>query len=199
MFRFVRSLTIAVAAAVTGTALIAPGMASAGAAPAISVSPTSVEVGATYTLSGVGWTCVEPVLSIDTDPVTDLGAAPDGSAQAGGAWQLDFTAPATPGTYTITAFDGECQDTATATLTVTPPPTTTTTTTTTTLAPTTTTEAPTTTLAPTTTAAVTTTSLAAAPVVLPETGTSDPATTWTALALLAGGAAMVFAARRRHT
>jgi LPXTG-motif cell wall-anchored protein len=200
VFRFVRTLTLAVAAA--AATLLAPGTASAGAAPTITLTPTSVETGANYQVSGTGWGCPFDIdLTIDNgvDGPTPLGTIAVADV-IGGQWSATFAAPATDDIYTVTAaYTTECQNVATAVLTVTPPPTTTTTTTTTTLAPTTTTEAPTTTLAPTTTVAVTTTSLAAAPVVLPETGSSDPATSWAALALLAGGVAMVFAARRRHT
>jgi hypothetical protein len=188
-------LLIAVAATL-GTVSLGQ-VADAGiATQTLSVVPSSVEVGEQITISGTGWTCVEPELSIDTDPATDLGfVTPDQV----GAFELVVAAPATPGTYTVTAFDGECQWTETATFVVVAAATTTTTTTT--VAPTTTTTTTTvapTTVAPTTTAAATTTSsLAIAPVTaLPVTGNPDGRVAVFAVFALLIGAAFVVLARR---
>jgi LPXTG-motif cell wall-anchored protein len=192
----------ALAVAGSGLWLAAPAAhAGQGVAPQLVVSPSSVEAGVTITIDGAGFVCpgvgVEISIQLGGGPSTPLVSVPSSAINAG-VFSVTATAPGTVGQYTVTGLDGECRLTASDGLEVVPPPTTTTTTTTTTtLAPTTTsTSTTTTTLAPTTTA-VTTTSLAAAPVVLPATGNSSDATAWTALALLVGGGALLWTARRR--
>lgn len=163
----------------------------------LSATPSSVQPGEDVTLTGAGWDCGAPALTLDTDPVTDLPAVtPDQT----GAFELTIAAPTTPDTYTVTAED-DCQRSETATFTVlAPATTTTTTTTTTTVAPTTTAAPTTTTLAPTTTAAATTTTTTpAVGPVLPETGSSDGRLAAFALVALLGGVGLVAATRRQRT
>jgi LPXTG-motif cell wall-anchored protein len=185
--------TLAVMTAIAASMTILPGAASAGRATSITVTPTSAEVGANFTVSGFVWLCgvdvgVTAIPSVGQPVALGTIAA---SEIVGGEWSATYAAPSPAGVWTIRAeYLGECSDFATAELTVTQ-----TTTTTTTLAPTTTTTTTTTTLAPTTTQAVTTTSLAIAPV-LPVTGDASDATAWAAIALLLGGAGLVWLARR---
>ena len=194
MRSIIRTLLISASTTLAVVALAPVAHAGQPVTPAIVVSPISVEPGATFTITGVGWTCVEPALSIDTNPPTastPLGSPLPESTQTG-EWTLDFQAPGSPGTYTVTAFDGECQDTATDILNVVAPTTTTTTTTTTTVAPTTTTS--TTTLAPTTT------QQAAAPATtLPQTGQGESRTALMGALALSLGLLLVWLARRNQT
>jgi LPXTG-motif cell wall-anchored protein len=155
----------------------------------VALSPSTVEVGGSFTVSLTGFLCDEQTIELRIINDQEQNVAPQPSlfpiSETGSLVQA-LTAPSTPGTYIVVAvFDSGFCPRGQATLTVVPTDTTTTTTTTTTtiagqVAP--------------TTAATTTT---AAPVTLPATGRSSDALVWAALAaLLAGGGLVMVAARR---
>lgn len=105
---------------------------------AISVTPSTVDAGASITVDGSGWTCAADVdlfvdgALVDSIPFAEI---------AGGAWTRTVTAPNTVGDYTImaeygldqtsTGCDGSASDPFTVVTTSTTSSTTTTTTTTT--------------------------------------------------------------------
>lgn len=192
---FTRSLlTITVLAA---GLVIAPAAAQAGLIPASSivVSPASVETGGSFTVTGLGWNCLDVDLTITLGAGAPVALGTIARADITlGEFTATFTAPAAAGAYVVTATDLECQLRATDDLTVTDPPTTTTSTTTTT---TTTTLAPTTT---TTLAATTTVVPAAAPPApaapLPETGDGSETLGIGAALVIALGTMFLLVARR---
>ena len=192
---FTRSLlTITVLAA---GLVIAPAAAQAGLIPASSivVSPASVETGGSFTVTGLGWNCLDVDLTITLGAGAPVALGTIALADITlGEFTATFTAPAAAGAYVVTAIDVECQRRATDDLTVTDPPTTTTSTTTTT---TTTTLAPTTT---TTLAATTTVVPAAAPPApaapLPETGDGSETLGIGAALVIALGTMFLLVARR---
>ncbi|HSL74730.1 MAG TPA: LPXTG cell wall anchor domain-containing protein [Ilumatobacteraceae bacterium] len=171
-------------------------MASAQTA-SITLNPSTVEVGASFTATLTGFVCNNDVGPEDTGLIVIRNQNNEGIVfepflqDAAGSAVETLTAPSTPGTYVVFADfdDGRCQEGQT-TLTVIPvastPPSTAeeTTTTTTTIAGQ---------VAPTTAAATTT----AAPATLPATGRATDGLVWLALAVsLLGGGLVAVAARR---
>jgi LPXTG-motif cell wall-anchored protein len=158
----------------------------------LTLDPSSVTTEGTFGFTIAGFDCgvdIEVTITPTGGSETALVTIPVGDIVGGSATVSGLSAPATPGTYVVEAFDFECQRSAADALEVTQA--TTTTTTTTTIAATTTTIAGQ--VAPTTVATTTT----AAPATLPATGRSSDALVWAALAaLLAGGGLVVVAARR---
>jgi LPXTG-motif cell wall-anchored protein len=214
VFRLGRILAATAAVAAGGLSIPSIAVAGETIAPQIAVSPSTVEVGETFTVDGAGWFgCSEDItVVIDNEAGTAteaVGTVPAADV-VDGSWSLQSPAPPIPGTYTVRAyFAVECPGDATdelivvAAATTTTTTTTTTTPTTTTLAPTTlapTTLAPTTlaptTLAPTTLAPTTTQQIIAPVSTLPETGTPESRTAAMAAGILALGAALIWMARR---
>jgi LPXTG-motif cell wall-anchored protein len=197
--RTINRLLVA-AAAIAAPLAIATTAGAALPEPSLIV-PVSVEVGETFVVGGAGF-CpgVEVVLTLDTDPETTLATVlTDGGDVGSGGFAVEVTAPATPGSFTLTATDGECSLTASAPLVITTPEATTTT-----VEPTTTVAETTTTVAETTTtivepiAPVPTTTMA--PVTeLPATGNSDGRIAVAALLALLAGTGLIAATRRTRT
>jgi LPXTG-motif cell wall-anchored protein len=181
------------AAAIAAPLAIATTAGAATPEPSLIV-PVSVEVGETFTVGGAGF-CpgVEVVLTLDTDPETTLATVLTDSGELGsGGFAVEVTAPDTPGSFTLTATDGECSLTASAPLTITAPEVTTT------VAETTTTVAETTTTIVEPIAPVPTTTMA--PVTeLPATGSSDGRIAVAALLALLAGTGLIAATRRPRT
>lgn len=155
------------------------------------VTPSTVAPGATFNISGTGWTCgVDLTVNIGGSGGTNSTIT---AAQiSAGTFDLPFTAPSAAGAYDVTvSYALECTASAVAKLTVEAPVVTTTT-----AAPTTTVAA-TTTAAPTTVAATTTVAADSGANALPATG-SDHTESILLAALLAGsGYALVRATRRK--
>jgi LPXTG-motif cell wall-anchored protein len=188
---------ILAAAALAATVLAAGTTANAGESQPkeLFVNPATVEVGESYEVGITGFDC-----GVDIPVTITFQGPPVGSPQplttflsseiVDGDASQTATAPAVPGTYVLEAFDGECQDTAAATLVVTAPATTTT-------------QAPTTTAAPTTLAPTTTAAAAVPPAPttppagLPATGTDNGMLAILAFVALLAGGGLVLAARRR--
>lgn len=174
--------------------VVAPTVAQAGiSAESITVSPASVETGASFTVTGFGWNCgvdVDLTITLGAGAPVALGTIASADITLGG-FTATFTAPAAAGAYVVTASEGECQGSATDDLTVTDPPTTTTSTTTTTTSTTTTT------LAPTTTTTTTVVPAAAPPAVtLPQTGDGSETLGIGAALVIALGTIFLLVARR---
>ncbi len=146
----------------------------------LTLDPSSVTTEGTFGFTIAGFDCgvdIEVTITPTGGSETALVTIPVGDIVGGSATVSGLSAPATPGTYVVEAFDFECQQSAADALEVT--------------------QATTTTIAgqvaPTTVATTTT----AAPATLPATGRSSDALVWAALAaLLAGGGLVVVAARR---